>query len=391
MKKIGITSYWCSSSNYGQILQGVALQSVLRKLGYCPCTIAYDMDAPEQSDHSKIDKFRLLLLGEVSIARRIIRKIKYLLSSNKINKRREKCDFSKRGFDEFKNKYLKMSIGQYKTCQEVADSHEFEDYYAFITGSDQVWHEASGPKRRKYLLLEFAKENQKRISYAASFGRNKIIPIGERNEYKRGLKRFSSVSVRELSGVKICKSLGVKASCELDPTLLLSKDEWFSHCNMEIPARNAKTAFFYTLSANNEIVVRIKELLQSLGYKCIYVCSDEFHEDANANCEATIEKWLQYIALSSIVVTTSYHGTIFSINFNTPVLSIAKNGDIHNGSNQRMFSVMSKLGILDSLIAKYDENAIKKVINQKIDWDSVNNVIAQEREKSTFYLQNALK
>ena len=43
MKKIGITSYWCSSSNYGQILQGVALQSVLRKLGYCPCTIALSL------------------------------------------------------------------------------------------------------------------------------------------------------------------------------------------------------------------------------------------------------------------------------------------------------------------------------------------------------------
>lgn len=387
MKKIGITSYWCSNSNYGQILQGVALQHVIRNLGHNPCTIAYDMDAPENHDYSRIDKIRLILFGEISIWKRIVRRIKAHLSDVKPE---IKQDFSKRHFDIFKSKYLKMSDERYDTFQKVVDSKEIKDFYAFITGSDQVWHAASGPNRRKYLLLEFANRKQKKISYAASFGRNKIIPISERKEYQRELQTFFSVSVREQSGVELCKSLGVKASCELDPTLLLSAKDWFTLCNIEQHKRNDKTAFFYTLSANNKIVLQIKKLLQSLGYECIYVCSDEKNPDENANCDATIEEWLQLIASSSIVVTTSYHGTIFSINFNTPVLSIAKEGNILNGSNQRMYSIMSGLGLLDNFIDKYDENAVRAILNKETDWSFINGKIEKERKKSISYLQNAL-
>ena len=124
-----------------------------------------------------------------------------------------------------------MSLNQYNRFNEL-DNSELAECYALITGSDQVWTAASGSERRKYLLLEFARQGQKRISYAASFGRDSIIFPKEQEEYKKELAQFDALSVREESGVQLCKKMDIDASCVLDPTLLLTRDEWLSYMKL---------------------------------------------------------------------------------------------------------------------------------------------------------------
>lgn len=385
-----MASYWDSMSNYGQVLQGVALQYVLRKLGYEPVTIRYNMTAEDLQNKSLSSKIYEMIHDDLSIWGHIKRRLQFLYNkhSNIIS---ERPNYEQRSFDIFRKDYLRMSLNIYNNFNEL-DNSELAECYALITGSDQVWSAASGPERRKYLLLEFAKQGQKRISYAASFGRERIISPKEQVEYKRELALFDALSVREESGVQLCKKMDSDAICVLDPTLLLTRDEWLSYMKLsnERNANKKKKVFVYTLKANHDLVNKIMQYLVNLEYECDYVCSDDRTIDPKATLEATPRQWIESVATADLVVTTSFHGTIFALNFNIPVISIGKDGLLTGNQNQRMYSIMNKLGLLEFFINKYDENHLHNILNTSIDWEYINEILNAERNKSIRFLKSAL-
>lgn len=386
-RKIGIISYWNSLSNYGQILQAVAMQQILKQYGYEAFHIRYDVSKAEIINRSLYEKVLLFFNRDVSLFSRIKNRIINIGSppSKKINR-----EFSDRHFDEFKNKYLNFSSEIYQDIEGL-NTEEIHKCKYLVVGSDQVWHAASGPKRRKFFLAEFASDSQIRVSYAASFGRDRIILQSEKNEYIQALKKFRLISVREQSACELCNSLGIDAKLVLDPTLLLTSKDWLDLFNIKTRKKKTKHVFVYTLTANSPVIHQVLKYLISDGYSYTYVCSNEKGYDYYENSNATIEDWIAEISSASLVLTDSYHGTIFSVNFNTPFISIGKRDQKKNrGSNQRMYSYLKNKYVLDRFFCKYNESKIKDVLTKTIDWEKINKQQKAERIESLKFLLDSL-
>lgn len=387
-KKVGIISYWDTQSNYGQILQGVALQYILKFLGYNPVTIRYILPTEKPNKVSILHKIKKLIKDDISIFERIKSRLNQL--QNKKCQPIYNSNLSVRKFNEFKQKYLKLSIDEYHSIEQFKTI--VPQFYAFITGSDQVWHEAGGYERKQIFLLDFLSTPVKRLSYAASFGRDKIIDKNEIKLFRECLAKFDGVSVREQSGLTLCKYLQCNKAVKVpDPTLLLTKEEWLSYLNINIEQKKSeKKVFFYSLKANDPRIHDLINFFQEKEYTILYVCSDTIL-DKSANIEPTIEEWLKLIATADFVVTNSFHGTIFSLNFNVPVISIGNRRALHKGQNQRMYSIMKELGLLKFFINEINTDEITQLLSIPINWCEVNNYINNEKKTGLFYLQNHLK
>lgn len=112
-----------------------------------------------------------------------------------------------RGFDDFKKEYMSFSENQYPSLNSLITNYPQADIY--ITGSDQVWGEWGSENKKRIFLLDFLPDTIKRISYAASFGRNSLND-SEFELFKNALSKFNAISVREKSGIDICNKLNLK-------------------------------------------------------------------------------------------------------------------------------------------------------------------------------------
>ena len=172
------------------------------------------------------------------------------------------------------------------------------------------------------MFLNFCEkeENLKRIAYAASFGVGdwEYSPKQTR-ECSKLAKKYDAISVREQSGVKLCKEyLGVDATWVLDPTLLLTKEDYLPICK-EIPVCNEKYLAVYVLDENDEVTATYEKEAAAHG-----LVIKKFHADSKSTL--TVPEWLAMFRDASYVVTDSFHGTVFSIIFGKEFKSIYNKG-----------------------------------------------------------------
>lgn len=232
--KIGIITYWGAQTNYGQVLQCYALQNFLRMKGHDVFVIRYnrEKDILPTDILKKISKiFNPLFIVSYFLRRLEQKKIdKDIYSHN-------------RGFDDFRKKYIIQSSKEYESFLELRNNPPEADLY--ITGSDQVWNYWNIPiKRYKNVVhaffLDFGGSNIKRISYAASWGITNL-PQDYKKEIQPLIKRFDYISVREKSGIALCKQCGREnAEWVCDPTLLLCANEYrnlYKENNVELPKK----------------------------------------------------------------------------------------------------------------------------------------------------------
>ena len=252
---------------------------------------------------------------------------------------------------------------------------------AFVVGSDQVWAPASNVPI-DYLgnmFLDFAPDFKgKRVAYAASFGGGEWTYTPEWTEMCRKLaKKFDAISVREESGVKLCKEhLGVEAKHVLDPTLLLTAEEYATL--LPKPQKKTDYLFAYILDISAEKRTFLKKVADRFGLRLVIKGAND-----DLKWEDSIEGWLSDIRNATFVVTDSFHGSVFSILFHRPFLSII---NIKRGAD-RFTSLLSKLGLLDRLI---DETVKTEDISKEINWDAVDCKLSVEREFSVNFLKGAL-
>lgn len=288
--KIGIVTQPIVN-NYGGVLQTYALQSVLKKIGYKPILIDY------------IPKSQSIIRYIASCAKTFF----FFFSSKKrrpFSKRVVNKRFCK--FEIFLDTYIEKTpvVWDYSS-----DLLKYSNYDAIIVGSDQVWR----PKYNNQLAnmyLDFTKDfHIKRISYAASFGVDKWeYTTYQTRKCSCLAKRFNAVSVREESGVKLCKDyLDINATWVLDPTLLLKKEDYCGICS-KIPVSTEKFLIAYVLDVN----VFIREYCECIA-KERHLTIKYF--SAGANATISIPEWLAMFRDTSYVVTDSFHGTVFSIIF----------------------------------------------------------------------------
>lgn len=379
--KIGVVTYWFSNDNYGQLLQCWALQIQLRLLGHTPFLIKYNPFQPPKNN----------------LAKRFLKKI--LLFPYIVNKVREVKDskhIKSRDFDGFRKKYLTMSSDLFCTTKDLQQRPPIADIY--ITGSDQVWGPLVDREACNGYFLCFGDKNVRRISYAASFGRD-VYPVLLKEKLKSFLTNLDYVSVRENSGLSICEDLGITANVVLDPTLLLDRTIYMDELMSKTATQdnsNDPYLFLYSINIKNAEDVHWSELdafSKKKKYKIIVTVSsgyfegEEIYPSSACYDYPTIPQWLQNINGAKMVVTTSFHGVVFSILFHKTFAYVPLDGEFARG-NGRAINLLKELN-LEHLVWTSSQS-IDNIANYPINWEEVDKILSEKRKESIEFLEDSL-
>ena len=278
-------------NNYGCVLQNYALQKALQNLNHTVETLDTGIDPCPWWIYC-LSWLKTILLFFTKKRRPFAR----------IKKREKRLE----NFELFVKSNLKtIDISEKKDKKKKY----LDDADAIVVGSDQVWRPMYSNNIYEAYLRGVKKKSLKRIAYAASFGVDKWEYTARQSRVCSALaKKFDSISVREESGVKLCKEyLGVDAVWVLDPTLLLDKSDYLDLCK-DVPESSEKYLAAYVLGMN-EIVQ--KECEEKAKEKELVL--KVFTADSNASL--SVPEWLAMFRDASYVVTDSFHGTVFSILF----------------------------------------------------------------------------
>lgn len=384
--KIGIITYWQSNDNYGQILQCYALQSFLRNNGHDAFLIRYTFIG------RKIVKPLWKKIARTFLIYPIIRDIKSKQNDKKKQSQlKELLEKNKiRRFDEFKKNNIVVSDFEYNNLCSLNNNPPCADLY--ITGSDQVWSQLLSLKENEVFYLNFGDKRTKRISYAASFGMD-YYPTNLQSLLYSNLKRFDNISVREQTGVDICRNVGFSAIKVVDPTMLLDKEAYKKICSSQ---KFFNYYYIYSLNITNKEDIYFEDLktiakdnknniIVTTGSGC--VPAYELFNDVEYDY-STIPEWLSNINFADLVVTTSFHGVVFSLILNTPFVYIPLKGNLQK-MNNRALDLLISLGLADRI--KSEEKNYDEIISSTIDWNLVNNRLSNMTMASKKYLYNNLK
>lgn len=344
-KKVGIVTI--QSINYGNRLQNYALQEIIKKLNF---------------DVYSIKRFDETLSIKEKVSECIKKVLQHLMFSKILN-------FKK--FD--KNiQYSNYRVGVNFAPEGLSDSFDY-----FITGSDQVWNpffKCVG----KCDLLNFA-EDTKRISYAASFGVSKF-PEEKKEEWIKELIKFKAISVREEEGKKIIKNLVPNyAEVVLDPTLLLEKKEWEKVERRTNLRPKEKYCFVYALNKKNKAFEeKIEEL--SKEYKIIDIMKKGF---LGVALRLGPGEFLNLISGADVVLTNSFHATVFSILYKKNVYTF---GRIDMDMNSRIRTLANIVGLSQNFDAMGTFS-----ITSDFEREIIEKKLKIEREKSIDFLKKSLE
>lgn len=377
--KIGIITQPLHT-NYGGLLQNYALQKILSALEHEVYTINRD-NTP--SIYSAKLAFRLKFHIKQTIKKIIGRT--YTPSYKKFIKIRQDC------ISFVKNNIRTTEL--IKSQEELRKTIEKYKFNGFLVGSDQVWRPCYSPNiYNDFLDFCQEKKNIKRIAYAASFGVSEWEFNDEQTkECNRLAKLFNAVSVREDSGIKLCKEhLEVNAMHVLDPTLLLEKEEYIKLVEQNAEQESDGNFFCYILDTTPEIQSAINNIEQSLSLRSFQVKAKNSCYQLKRGERITDHvipaptKWLRAFMDAKMVFTDSFHGCVFSIIFNKPfwVIGNKERGNARFDSLLKLFNLESR---------RVDINDIDNIdFTAPIDWDKVNTVKKEWQEKSINFIKENL-
>lgn len=343
MRKVAtITFHW--ATNFGAVLQAYALQNCIKSLGFSTEIIDYVprrvkvLQVVKQLKNIDINSFK----KELMLAK--FRK-RHLIVSNRF-----------------------ASHAALKRCSNA--------YEAIICGSDQVWNQGftlngeGGPTLSYF--LDFAGENTRKIAYAISFGTDKVSDryINITREY---ISKFYNISVRENSGAEILKSFDINAPVICDPTVLLDRQKYY---DLLTGFKGTKRdAYIYILHRDQLLSSKVAEFVT------------KYYDENNISQCNDILQWLYYINNAKCVVTNSFHGIMLSIILNTPFIALPVNG---SNMNDRIVTVLSRLGLLDRYLTEYNEDRLREILKESIEWEAINEKLAEMREEGKEFIFKSL-
>lgn len=346
MKKIGILTYhYPESRNYGAILQAYATLTFLKELGYDTQIINYKKMKKEEGTKLKEEA---------------------------------------KNFQKFSDKFLELT----ELCETKKQLKKLnEKIDIFIVGSDQVWRAGKLRFSPEY-FFDFVEKGKKKISYAASFGLNKWNGnIFSTIVAKKLIKKFDYISVREESGREICKNVfGVESSCVLDPTLILSKENYYriiETCSENIEIGNNYIA--YMILDENSLVKEYSERIAN-DLNC-----NLKHIKGKKNIEnkfeySKVEEWLSYIKNAKLVITDSFHCVAFSLIFNKKFIVVANPAR----GTARLENLLGIVGLKDRFFTNIKDVLKSGILEKEIDYIEVEKKLSVHREYSMSFLKKAL-
>jgi hypothetical protein len=363
-------------TNYGGILQAYALQKVLRDMGHEAWLINR-----ERNFKLPLSKAPFVYL------RRLIRK--YLLFRKDavifLEKKKRK-EYSVISVNV--QKFIKQNMQPIMAIMHVNDiPKNFFD--VIIVGSDQIWRPRYNKPKIENAFLDFTKKWNfvKRIAYAASFGTsNWEYSKLQTNKCRKLIRKFDAISVREASGINLCKEhFNVDAQLVLDPVMLLDALEYVELAKKERGGVEGEL-FVYILDSNKEKHSGINIMSQTLNYKAFYASTDNSKANLDKRITIPVEEWLKSFFLAKFIVTDSFHACIFSVLLNKPFIVY---GNLERGLS-RIQSLLKLFELEDRLIINLNDLSYNK-INATIDWEKTNRILEEYREKSLQFLKTNLE
>lgn len=357
--------------NYGGNLQAFALMRTLRKLGHQPLLLNRRHSSKEPStapDDLARDAEIPLYADRIGLGGNVQNRI-------------------------FVEKHVTPISREYYSSAALGRQIDGYGLDAVIVGSDQVWRPKYARSILRDFFLEFLDQSDrptKRISYAASFGSEKdeYGPV-EKALATPLLKSFDAVSVREDSAVTLCRDMfGVEAQHVLDPTLLLSQDDYTDLLSEDQRAASGDHLLTYVLDATSDKLDVITCISEALSIEprttsgLPFEAADPLKSKAG---DKTVEGWLASFRNAAFVVTDSFHGVAFSIIFNKPFVAY---GNAERGL-ARFQSLLKAVGLQDRIVVSSDEVDLNRLL-RPIDWPAVNRRLAGLRARSLKFLTDAL-
>lgn len=370
-------------NNYGAELQATATIKVLQGMGYETEIIDYCYYKNWNFKDTRISapfvsmsvKGRLMYWVKYRLVNRIVAKILPLLYPT-VKRRIQR-------FEDFHKINTRMSK-RYLSMPELYQTKM--DYDVYVVGSDQVWNPSASSSIEPYFLT-FAPKEAKKISYASSFGVSNI-PASLYEKYKRLLSNIDYLSVREQTGVCLVKTLtGRDATCVLDPTLLLNKKQW-GNIMLAYPHMPSRYILVYQLLPSETLPSLAKSIAEEMKCPIYYLAKRAYAVNAPNGMrvikDAGPAEFLWLIKNASCVVTNSFHGTAFSVNFCTPFYTVLNS---KKGSNARITSLLNSVNLMGRIVYEGD----KLPFFSFYDANYVQKHIEMLRKDSTSYLEKALK
>jgi hypothetical protein len=383
MKKIGIITYFYYY-NYGTMLQGYALQKVMERLGngeYSSEIIDCRFGEKNLSFwyYFKI-RVRRFFIYFTQIKRVIaVFKKRDLTNAKYKNENAQK----QRLFDDFVRECCTMSEQTYNQSRDLYPNPPLYDIY--VTGSDQTWSPKVG--LRDSLFLGFAPKNKVKAAYAPSIGVAAYSP--EEEQYVREhLKDYQFVSCREKHGAEILQNLSlVSVETVLDPTLLMRAEEWRRIAVK--PETPEKYILCYFIGERTYYRDFAKQLSCQLELPLVYIpgSNTDMTSENNLVWRSGPREFLGLIDNAEVVLTDSFHGTIFSINFGKNFYSFIKHEGAKAMDNMRIIDILGRLGLAERLMTEYSDGLIDY---HPIDYTTTNGLLQAERDSSETFINKIL-
>lgn len=362
--EVGILTFH-RANNYGAVLQAYALQKVLERLDTKPTIIDYVRSNNDSSVFAPWSTYKNSIINCFT-----------LLRYKKAQKRIQ-------GFKEFRSKLYSLSSDSFYSCDELKKTaREFD---AFICGSDQIWRTLDNNDQLRVYYLDFVRVNDaKKIAYAPSFG---VSNVSE--QYKQFIRRLINdlpyLSVREKTGQRIiCEATGRVAQVVLDPTLLLSSEDWSRIASP--PRVDPPYVLVYCLSQRRNFCDLVRHVKKTTGLPVVVISASVLNLIPDADhviFDASPQEFIGLFANATCVCTNSFHGMAFSLINRCPFWTTP-----HRVANTRLADLLNKIGLSDRQVddaKKFPDAPLE------IDYSKAEKLLDEARSNSISFLKNALQ
>lgn len=377
--KVGILTI-LNVNNYGAELQCCALYRKLQQLGYDAEVINYLFGIhPEHVFDGEKRTVPIPLKQLIKVKLLPVVQNMFCMFHQKNKRLRNKR------FNEFHAKYNHLTSTVYPSVKSLYEA-KF-NYDVLCIGSDQVWNYMKGYSLEPFFAC-FDKNNTKKITYASSIGLSSLSVEAEQ-VFRKELSNFAYISVREQQASEILeKLLNRKIDVVLDPTLILNKQEWIEVAKYDMcPKEKYLLVYIVTIKPCDYVLTLARHIAKRRNLKIVRICRDAYPEHSGSDVEEILtagpSDFVGLFSKAEFVVTNSFHGTVFSINFSKPFYSVIKS---HHSTNSRLTSILKKLGLEDRIVPVGSQLPMIS----DIDFSDPSAKLEAERKLSIEYIKKAL-
>lgn len=377
--KIGILTI-LNVNNYGAELQCCALYRKLTSMGYDAEVINYLFGInPKHDFHGERKTVPISFKQNVKVHLLPIVQNLFCLFHHKNKALRNKR------FDEFHANYNHLTKATYPSVKSLYEANF--NYDVICIGSDQVWNYEKGYSLEPFFAC-FDKKGTKKISYASSIGLSSLSKEAE-CVFKKELSGFAHLSVREQQASELLENLLDRdVDVVLDPTLILDNKEWLEVAKFDMcPKEKYVLVYIVTIKPCDYVLEVARHIAKLRNLKIVRICRDAYPEHSGRDVQEILtagpSDFVGLFANAEFVVTNSFHGTVFSINFSKSFYSVIKS---QHSTNSRLTNILKKLNLEDRILPV--GSPLPQISD--IDYTIPKEKLSEERKHSLEYIKEAL-